>query len=111
MKQKPVWNDLNPKAITTDEMFGFIHPATREWKDGEYTKYNTTVELMFDDTKILGNKAEILSTFLEAIFTIVIISSLNRGTKTVCRLAGVISPAPCKMPSKPPQFYISYYLQ
>ncbi|KAG8443036.1 hypothetical protein GDO86_011741 [Hymenochirus boettgeri] len=32
--QKPVWNDLNPKAITTDELFGFIHSATREWKDG-----------------------------------------------------------------------------
>ncbi|XP_038934021.1 dynein axonemal heavy chain 11 isoform X4 [Rattus norvegicus] len=34
MKQKPVWNDLNPKAVTTDELFGFIHHATREWKDG-----------------------------------------------------------------------------
>ncbi|XP_053322781.1 dynein axonemal heavy chain 11 [Spea bombifrons] len=33
-KRKPVWNDLNPKAVTTDELFGFIHPATREWKDG-----------------------------------------------------------------------------
>ncbi|KAM4735000.1 dynein axonemal heavy chain 11 [Anableps anableps] len=31
---KPVWNDLNPKAIDRDELFGFIHPATREWKDG-----------------------------------------------------------------------------
>ncbi|EHB17858.1 Dynein heavy chain 11, axonemal [Heterocephalus glaber] len=36
MKQKPVWNDLNPKAVTTDELFGFIHHATREWKDGKY---------------------------------------------------------------------------
>ena len=35
MKQKPVWVDLNPKAVTTDELFGFINPATREWKDGE----------------------------------------------------------------------------
>ncbi|XP_047455882.1 dynein axonemal heavy chain 11 [Mugil cephalus] len=34
MKRKPVWNDLNPKAIDRDELFGFIHPATREWKDG-----------------------------------------------------------------------------
>ncbi|XP_015255846.1 PREDICTED: dynein heavy chain 11, axonemal [Cyprinodon variegatus] len=32
--RKPVWNDLNPKAIDRDELFGFIHPATREWKDG-----------------------------------------------------------------------------
>ncbi|KAA0703060.1 Dynein beta chain, ciliary [Triplophysa tibetana] len=34
MGKKPFWNDLNPKAICTDELFGFIHPATREWKDG-----------------------------------------------------------------------------
>ncbi|XP_062322712.1 dynein axonemal heavy chain 11 isoform X2 [Osmerus eperlanus] len=34
LKRKPVWNDLNPKAVDTDELFGFIHPATREWKDG-----------------------------------------------------------------------------
>ncbi|KAG8573239.1 hypothetical protein GDO81_012334 [Engystomops pustulosus] len=36
-KQKPVWNDLNPKAVTTDELFGFIHPSTREWKDGLFS--------------------------------------------------------------------------
>ena len=35
MKLKPVWVDLNPKAVTTDELFGFINPATREWKDGK----------------------------------------------------------------------------
>ncbi|XP_028280327.1 dynein heavy chain 11, axonemal isoform X1 [Parambassis ranga] len=35
LKRKPVWNDLNPKAIDRDELFGFIHPATREWKDGK----------------------------------------------------------------------------
>ncbi|XP_053089780.1 dynein axonemal heavy chain 11 isoform X1 [Pangasianodon hypophthalmus] len=34
MQKKPVWNDLNPKAISRDELFGFIHPGTREWKDG-----------------------------------------------------------------------------
>ncbi|XP_030057583.1 dynein axonemal heavy chain 11 [Microcaecilia unicolor] len=37
MKQKPVWNDLNPKAVTTNELFGFIHHATREWKDGLFS--------------------------------------------------------------------------
>lgn len=35
MKQKPVTVDLDPKAVTCDELFGIIHPATREWKDGE----------------------------------------------------------------------------
>jgi dynein heavy chain len=35
MGQKPMWVDLNPKAVTTFELFGFINPATREWKDGK----------------------------------------------------------------------------
>ncbi|XP_054638441.1 dynein axonemal heavy chain 11 isoform X2 [Dunckerocampus dactyliophorus] len=34
LKKKPVWSDLNPKAVDRDELFGFIHPTTREWKDG-----------------------------------------------------------------------------
>lgn len=34
IKKKPVYNDLNPKAVTNDELFGIINPATREWKDG-----------------------------------------------------------------------------
>ncbi|XP_049855418.1 dynein beta chain, ciliary-like [Schistocerca gregaria] len=34
MRRKPVFNDLNPKAVTNDELFGIINPATREWKDG-----------------------------------------------------------------------------
>ncbi|TNN78182.1 Dynein heavy chain 11, axonemal [Liparis tanakae] len=37
MKMKPVWNDMNPKAVTTDELFGYLHPATREWKDGLFS--------------------------------------------------------------------------
>ena len=35
-KRKPMLHDINPKAVTADELFGFINPATREWKDGEY---------------------------------------------------------------------------
>lgn len=35
MKLKPHYNDLEPKAVTNNELFGIIHPATREWKDGE----------------------------------------------------------------------------
>ncbi|KAG7248724.1 hypothetical protein CRUP_031669, partial [Coryphaenoides rupestris] len=37
MKMKPVWSDMNPKAVTTDELFGYLHPATREWKDGLFS--------------------------------------------------------------------------
>ena len=34
-KRKPLLHDINPKAVTADELFGFINPATREWKDGK----------------------------------------------------------------------------
>lgn len=34
-KRKPLYNDLEPKAVTNDELFGIINPATREWKDGK----------------------------------------------------------------------------
>ncbi|XP_008853923.1 dynein heavy chain 9, axonemal [Nannospalax galili] len=37
MKRRPVWIDLNPKAVTNDELFGIINPATREWKDGLFS--------------------------------------------------------------------------
>ncbi|XP_021238161.1 dynein heavy chain 17, axonemal-like [Numida meleagris] len=37
MKRKPVTVDLDPKAVTCDELFGIIHPSTREWKDGLFS--------------------------------------------------------------------------
>ena len=33
----PIYTDLNPKAVTNDELFGVINPATREWKDGLFS--------------------------------------------------------------------------
>ncbi|XP_058960986.2 dynein beta chain, ciliary-like [Pocillopora verrucosa] len=36
-KRKPMLHDINPKAVTADELFGFINPATREWKDGLFS--------------------------------------------------------------------------
>ena len=42
MKKKPTAIDLNPKAVTNDELFGIINPATREWKDGEFTSIEST---------------------------------------------------------------------
>ncbi|KAJ8318719.1 LOW QUALITY PROTEIN: hypothetical protein KUTeg_003810 [Tegillarca granosa] len=35
--KKPVAIDLDPKAVTNDELFGIINPATREWKDGLFS--------------------------------------------------------------------------
>ncbi|XP_034563350.1 dynein heavy chain 9, axonemal [Notolabrus celidotus] len=37
MKRRPVWMDLNPKAVTNDELFGIINPSTREWRDGLFS--------------------------------------------------------------------------
>ncbi|XP_069077648.1 dynein axonemal heavy chain 11-like [Pleurodeles waltl] len=37
IKLRALWNDINPKAVTTDELFGFLHPSTREWKDGLFS--------------------------------------------------------------------------
>ncbi|NXL38693.1 DYH17 protein, partial [Glaucidium brasilianum] len=37
MNRKPVTVDLDPKAVTCDELFGVIHPSTREWKDGLFS--------------------------------------------------------------------------
>lgn len=36
-KKKALYNDLNPKAVTNDELFGVINPATREWRDGLFS--------------------------------------------------------------------------
>ncbi|KAJ3096963.1 hypothetical protein HDU97_005410 [Phlyctochytrium planicorne] len=37
MGRKCVIADLNPKAVSTDDLFGCINPATREWKDGLFS--------------------------------------------------------------------------
>jgi len=39
MKKKPIAIDLNPKAVTNNELFGIINPSTREWKDGVLIYY------------------------------------------------------------------------
>ncbi|XP_070509872.1 dynein beta chain, ciliary-like [Chironomus tepperi] len=36
-KRRPLFNDLNPKAVTNDELFGVINPSTREWRDGLFS--------------------------------------------------------------------------
>ena len=36
--KKPSAIDLDPKAVTNNELFGIINPSTREWKDGKSVK-------------------------------------------------------------------------
>ncbi|KAJ3365528.1 hypothetical protein HDU91_002183, partial [Kappamyces sp. JEL0680] len=37
MGRKATAADLNPKAVSTDDLYGCINPATREWKDGLFS--------------------------------------------------------------------------
>lgn len=30
--------DLDPKAVSPEELYGYVHPATRDWKDGLLSK-------------------------------------------------------------------------
>ncbi|KAK9866454.1 hypothetical protein WJX84_011662 [Apatococcus fuscideae] len=32
--EKTVYKPINPKAVTRNELYGYLHPATREWKEG-----------------------------------------------------------------------------
>ena len=38
LKRKTKAVDLDPKAVSPEELYGYIHPATREWKDGLLSK-------------------------------------------------------------------------
>ena len=50
-KRKPLLHDINPKAVTADELFGFINPATREWKDGKRCLESSVIKVVFTLTK------------------------------------------------------------
>lgn len=32
--EKTIFRAINPKAVTRNELYGYLHPQTREWKDG-----------------------------------------------------------------------------
>lgn len=51
--------DLNPKAVTNDELYGVINPTTREWKDGLFSNImRDTANMPGEGTKwiVLGTK-------------------------------------------------------
>uniref|UniRef100_A0A4X2K3Y2 AAA+ ATPase domain-containing protein n=1 Tax=Vombatus ursinus TaxID=29139 RepID=A0A4X2K3Y2_VOMUR len=71
MKQKPIWNDLNPKAVTTDELFGFIHHATREWKDGLFSSLlREQANLLHDGPKWIVLDGDIDPMWIESLNTV-----------------------------------------
>lgn len=32
--EKTIFRPINPKSVTRNELYGFLHPTTREWKEG-----------------------------------------------------------------------------
>ena len=37
LDRHPIFTDLNPKAVTNDELYGYVNAASREWKDGLFS--------------------------------------------------------------------------
>uniref|UniRef100_A0A3Q2GPF7 Dynein heavy chain 11, axonemal-like n=1 Tax=Cyprinodon variegatus TaxID=28743 RepID=A0A3Q2GPF7_CYPVA len=115
MKKKPVWTDINPKAVTTDELFGYLHPATREWKDGLFSStmreltslthdgpkwivldgdidpmWIESLNTVMDDNKVLtlaSNERISLSTSMRLLFEI---SHLRAATPATVSRAGIL---------------------
>ena len=48
-KLKPICTDLNPKAVSNDDLYGVMNPATREWKDGLFST------IMRDQSNLTGD--------------------------------------------------------
>ena len=108
---------MNPKAVTSDELYGYIHPATREWKDGllsnlfrdyaelSQTKHNSkwlvldgiidaewieSMNTVMDDNKMLtlaSNERIPLTSSMRMIFEI---SDLKNASPATVSRAGII---------------------
>ncbi|UJR10317.1 hypothetical protein I4U23_014523 [Adineta vaga] len=50
MKRRPYAVDLDPKAVTNDELFGYMHRQTREWKDGLFSTIMRDLANMTSDS-------------------------------------------------------------
>ncbi|XP_061694561.1 dynein axonemal heavy chain 11 [Syngnathoides biaculeatus] len=71
MKMKPAWNDINPKAVTTNELFGYLHSVTREWKDGVFsTTMRELASLTHDSPKWIVLDGDIDPMWIESLNTV-----------------------------------------
>ncbi len=71
LKKKPLWHDLNPKAVTNDELFGYINPATREWKDGLFSSImRDLANLSSDSPKWIVLDGDIDPMWIESLNTV-----------------------------------------
>lgn len=47
LKLRPHYNDIEPKAVTNDELFGVISSSTREWVDGRCTSFSSDFHTVY----------------------------------------------------------------
>ncbi|KAK1334847.1 hypothetical protein QTO34_004418 [Cnephaeus nilssonii] len=103
MKQKPIWNDLNPKAVTTDELFGLFSSILREqanltqdgpkWivLDGDIDPmWIESLNTVMDDNKVLtlaSNERVALAPSMRLLFEI---HHLRTATPATVSRAGVL---------------------
>jgi len=127
MKRKPVWVDLNPKAVTNNELFGIINPATREWKDGLFSTimrdlsnithdgpkwivldgdidpmWIESLNTVMDDNKVLtlaSNERIPLTPSMRLLFEI---SNLKSATPATVSRAGILFVNPADLGWNPP---------
>ncbi|XP_056152723.1 LOW QUALITY PROTEIN: dynein heavy chain 9, axonemal [Lampris incognitus] len=127
MKRRPVWTDLNPKAVTNDELFGIINPTTREWKDGLFSSimrelanlnhngpkwivldgdidpmWIESLNTVMDDNKVLtlaSNERITLNHTMRLVFEI---SHLRTATPATVSRAGILYINPADLGWNPP---------
>uniref|UniRef100_A0AAQ5YU21 Dynein axonemal heavy chain 17 n=1 Tax=Amphiprion ocellaris TaxID=80972 RepID=A0AAQ5YU21_AMPOC len=127
MNLRPVWADLNPKAVTNDELFGIINPATREWKDGLFSNimrelanishngpkwivldgdidpmWIESLNTVMDDNKVLtlaSNERIPLNRTMRLVFEI---SHLHTATPATVSRAGILYINPADLGWNPP---------
>lgn len=126
-KRKPYYNDLNPKAVTNNELFGVINPSTREWKDGLFSvimrdqanmsgdgpkwivldgdidpMWIESLNTLMDDNKVLtlaSNERIALSKAMRLLFEI---SNLRTATPATVSRAGILYINPSDLGWNPP---------
>ncbi|NWU85052.1 DYH17 protein, partial [Onychorhynchus coronatus] len=71
LQRRPVTVDLDPKAVTCNELFGIIHPATREWKDGLFsTAMRDLANITHDGPKWIILDGDIDPMWIESLNTV-----------------------------------------
>lgn len=82
LKLKPFYNDLDPKAVTNDELFGIINPATREWKDGLFsTIMRDMANMPGDGPKWIVLDGDIDPMWIESLNTLMDDNKVSKSSK------------------------------